>query len=97
MKILTEDQLNKRAKKALLDAATLLETQGWCKHQARKDGKFCAFGAIQFVVRHPDVRNRAIKLANDAVPRSSLGIINYNDRRNTHKQQILNVLRRAAR
>ena len=36
--------------RVLLDAADLLERDGWCQHRTRDDcGRYCALGAVQLV------------------------------------------------
>jgi hypothetical protein len=85
-------------RKVLLDAADLLERDGWCQHHFRNEkGHRCVIEAIGAATDHkPLLRDKARYQLAQALP-GSLSIIEWNDAHSRRKSQVIKKLREVAR
>lgn len=82
----------------LLDAANILESDGWCQRRVHSvDGRHCAVGAMFRAVKHDqlgwDHRNAIFHLR---VSLSVDNIAKWNDRRGRTKEEVIAAFRNAA-
>src|ERR1700727_201819 len=58
-------------------------------------GSCCINGAIQLVEANENIRFRAERLISRVLPKNNAGVIQFNDSKNTTKQDIIDVLNKA--
>lgn len=86
-----------KAQQACLDAAKIIERDGWCRHYMHRHGRHCALGAIQKAIKKTDrsIRKLAWNLLGDAacIP-VTMGIGIWNDRQKS-RVPVIAALRKA--
>jgi len=86
-----------KASEVLRNAAQYLETHGWCQHAMQYKGRVCLFGAIRAVNRcselsvELEITNRLRKTIRHTQ------VTSWNDATGRTKQEVIDVLNKAAR
>jgi hypothetical protein len=91
--------LRYNSRRALLDAAELLERDGWCRGTPKGDGRHCVLGALGLAIRRTiEINDPCLVVLREVTgAKPPRGLVDWNDAPGRTQAEVVAALREAAR